>query len=138
MKNKFTSLHKSLFLLNLFSLVLACTTSQPTSLEVVSSADFEALIRNQKNTLVLDVRTPAEFNAGHISNAEILDFKQADFKSKLMQYKSQDTILVYCRSGNRSHQAAKLMQEIGISKIYELDGGYLAWKANQKKLKSVE
>lgn len=77
---------------------------------------------------LVDVRTPQEYAGGKISNAVNIDFRAADFADKIQGMKKDETIYIYCQSGNRSGQAAMKMKELGFTKIYDLDGGYLKWK----------
>ena len=88
---------------------------------------FAELI-NEPNTVILDVRTPEEFNEGHIEGAINLDQNQSDFLEKAKAALPQEkTIAVYCRSGRRSANAAERLTAVGY-KCVNLKGGILAWK----------
>jgi len=83
-----------------------------------------------KNAVIIDVRTPEEFTAGHLKNAVNADFyDSAQFSRYLDSLDKNNRYLVYCRSGNRSRQARKLMEEKGFTKVSDLDGGITAWQA---------
>lgn len=83
------------------------------------------------NTLILDVRTPEEVAEGFIPDAIKLDYRAADFADQLASLDRDKTYLVYCRSGGRSAKASELMVELQFEKVYNLEGGYLAWSAAQ-------
>jgi phage shock protein E len=79
--------------------------------------------------IILDVRTPAEFNEGHLKKAENIDFKAEDFKKKLEMLDKSKTYLVYCRRGGRSTSAIGLMNTLGFKTLFHLYEGYDLWKS---------
>jgi rhodanese-related sulfurtransferase len=89
-------------------------------------ATFKKTIQSKKVQL-LDVRTPVEFSAGAIEGAKNLDVKNEQFKAMAAKLDKKRPVAVYCLSGIRSRNAANILQEMGFKKIYNLDGGYLAW-----------
>lgn len=76
-----------------------------------------------KNFVILDVRTREEFLSGAIQNAINLDFYSPDFCEKLDELDKNKTYLIYCRSGARSKGVLTLMQKLGFEFVYELDRG---------------
>lgn len=80
------------------------------------------------NFVVLDVRTPGEFDSGHIENAILIDFRAEDFRQNLGDLDKSKTYLVHCRSGNRSGQALKIMQEFGFQSVYHINKGLRDWQ----------
>lgn len=78
---------------------------------------------------VIDVRTPEEFADGHIDGATLIDFYDETFSDDIATLDPAGEYLVYCRSGNRSGQAVAIMQSLGIERIYDLDGGVIAYGA---------
>jgi len=128
----------SIFALALSALTLsACAAPAavaeptPTSAPVVeykkiSAADAKARIDSGDELIILDVRTQEEFDAGHIANAilvpnETIIDKQPDLLPDL-----NAEILVYCRSGNRSAQAANKLIAIGYTNVVDF-GGIIDW-----------
>ena len=95
----------------------------------VNVADFAALVAKGEG-LLLDVRTNQEFAAGHLEGATQIDFYSADFKEKIQQLDPETPVYVYCRSGGRSGQTAKLMKELGFKEVYNLEGGIGAWQGS--------
>ena len=83
---------------------------------------------NHKNALVLDVREPSEFEAGHILNSKLIPLgKLKDRVGELEKHREQ-SILVVCRSGHRSGTASYLLGRRGFTQVYNLAGGVLAWQ----------
>ena len=97
-----------------------------TNYKVVSQTEFKTLIK-AGNGQLLDVRTPGEFNAGHIKNAENIDFTGSDFREKVAKLDREKPVLIYCHSGNRSGKASLILKELGFKEIYDLQGGYSNW-----------
>lgn len=99
--------------------------------EDVDVEQFATLIADT-DVVVLDVRTAAEYEEGHIGRAILIDVKQSDFMVRAESLLPKDkTIAVYCRSGRRSANACGQLEAAGY-KTVNLKGGILAWKEAQK------
>ncbi|NBR75761.1 MAG: rhodanese-like domain-containing protein [Actinobacteria bacterium] len=70
--------------------------------------------------MIIDVRTPEEFAAGYLDGAVLIDFKNPSFDAEIAKLDTTASYIVYCRSGNRSAQAAERMREVGITDITDL------------------
>lgn len=93
----------------------------------VSATEFENEIKADSVQL-LDVRTPQEYAEGHIAGALNIDIKSDDFRQIAEKELSKDSIiLVYCRSGRRSMDAAEILTGLGY-KVVNLKGGITEWK----------
>ena len=90
-------------------------------------ADAFADLAAGEGVVVLDVRTPEEFAAGHLDGAVNADVSAADFASQVAELDPDATYAVYCRSGNRSRTAMQVMQDAGIDGVADLAGGIDAW-----------
>jgi rhodanese-related sulfurtransferase len=100
----------------------------------VSAAEAHKLIlehRNDPDFIVLDVRTPEEFAQGHLPEKTPmnLDFYAPDFRERLARLDRGKTYLVYCRTGHRSGETVNFMKELGFRRVYDLQGGILAWQS---------
>lgn len=83
---------------------------------------------NQGSTLVLDVREPAEFAAGHLPKARNIPLKElAKRIDEIGKYKER-AVLVTCRSGPRAGSASGLLKRAGFATVYQLKGGLNAWQ----------
>lgn len=106
----------------------SCGAACDVNISTVKPAEF-AKQTKEANIVVLDVRTKEEFDQGHLAGAVNIDFNNTtafnDFVSQLDKNKKY---LVYCRSGNRSGQAMKMMQDKGFTQITNLDGGIQSWQ----------
>ncbi|NSL88443.1 redoxin family protein [Chitinophaga sp. Mgbs1] len=96
--------------------------------QAVDPATFSKGIQ-QPGVQVFDVRTPAEFNTGHLTNALQADYtKKEEFNERVKYLDRQRPVYIYCLSGGRSNAAAKWMRDNGFREVVELDGGINAWK----------
>ncbi|PJB12536.1 MAG: rhodanese-like domain-containing protein [Flavobacteriales bacterium CG_4_9_14_3_um_filter_40_17] len=96
-------------------------------IQLLGVDDFKK-IEGNKNVLIVDVRTPYEYNSGHIQGAINIDYYATNFKTKLSKLDHTYPIYIYCHSGVRSAKAAHTLKSLNFSKIYDLDGGIVAWK----------
>ncbi len=114
-----------LFLILVF-IALACEKKQEPINEHVPLKEFKEKLA-QNNGIILDVRTPQEFEQGHIPNATLIDFLDINFKENLSQLDQDKTYFIYCKAGGRSQKTAELMGKLGFKRIIGLEGGYTAW-----------
>ena len=89
-------------------------------------SEFSAKIA-EAGVVTLDVRTPNEFAEGYIEGARLIDFQSGNFENEIALLDKNAIYAVYCRSGNRSGQAVKVMHDAGFHNVYNLDGGVIDW-----------
>ena len=82
----------------------------------------------EKKVVILDVRTQAEFEAGHITGATNIDFRGPDFEKRIGELDKSKSYLVHCAAGGRSTQALPVLKKQEVKSVYHLDGGFSAWK----------
>ncbi len=99
----------------------------------VSTDEFQQYIEKYGTDLLIDVRTPQEYNAGHIPGAHLVNLYAPDFKTRILEIvKDKDKpVLIYCRSGHRSMIAAKYLAGHGYT-VINLRHGIIDWNANRK------
>ena len=104
--------------------------ASPNAAESVRHVDAEGgakLLAGNPGVVVLDVRTPGEFGAGHLAGAKNIDFNESEFGSELAKLDRDKTYLVHCGAGGRSTRALETFQKLGFKSVVHLDGGYNAW-----------
>jgi rhodanese-related sulfurtransferase len=101
------------------------TTVEPR-LETVDAAAFADAV-DSAGTVVLDVRTPEEYAAGHVPGADNIDYYATSFRSRLDALDKDAAYAIYCRSGNRSADTLQIMTELGFTDVRELGGGIISW-----------
>ena len=117
-----------------FSLVLVLSTlgacaqnTQEGSRTDLSVTEVAELVKADKKVVILDVRTPAEYQQGHIDNAQLMNIYDSDFEDRLKTLDKEVEYVVYCRSGGRSGKAAGMMENLGFTNLHNMKGGILAW-----------
>lgn len=135
---KISLISKILFLSMAFSLSNCheSTAQQQTAQATVLSPDDFETKALKADVQLIDVRTPDEYKAGHISNAKNINFYAADFKDQMEKLDKSKAIAVYCGVGGRSGKASTILTQLGFKTIYDLQGGMSAWKAKGKKVGS--
>ncbi|MBI5745197.1 MAG: rhodanese-like domain-containing protein [Elusimicrobia bacterium] len=101
-------------------------SAYPLNVRPQDVAAFTAAMR----PVVIDIRRPEEYAAGHLSAASLqLDYYAPDFKDQLAKLDKTVPYLIYCRSGHRSGLALAMMQELGFTQAHDIAGGITAWTA---------
>jgi rhodanese-related sulfurtransferase len=99
-----------------------------TSVKNIDASEAAKLLEENKKIVVLDVRTPDEFAAGHIAGATNINFNDPKFKERIVALDKSKPYLVHCAAGGRSAKAREILKELQFQSIYHLDGGLKAWE----------
>ncbi len=83
--------------------------------------------RGDPDVVLLDVRTPKEFEDGHIEGALLLDYHSSDYVDRLKALDREKTYLIYCRSGNRSGKSLAIFEKLGFHRAYHMETGVIGW-----------
>jgi rhodanese-related sulfurtransferase len=105
----------------------AGSTTAPASGQHLAASDFSTAMKSP-GTIVLDVRTPAEYATGHLPAALNIDIEGSGFSGGIAALDKNAPYAVYCRSGNRSGAALEQMTAAGFTHVYDLAGGIGAWQ----------
>lgn len=111
------------------ALVLTGVTNfapKTTGYRQVTTEEAINIMQTEENYVILDVRTAQEFASGHIPGAALLPNETIGTEDILLLPDKDQLILVYCRSGNRSKQAAEKLAQLGYTNIVEF-GGINSW-----------
>lgn len=98
-----------------------------TGYKAVNSAGLTALI-NREDAQVFDVSAIADFDKGHIAGARNIVLSQISAENKLLAKAKDQPVVLVCRSGIQSAEAAKKLVKAGFAKVFWLDGGVAAWQ----------
>ena len=122
-------------MLNIFSFaIIICLTTTCRS-TVITSLDadlFEKTLQETSNPQLVDVRTLKEYAEGHLYGAILMDIREDTFKLLIQKLDKTRPVFVYCRSGKRSLDAAKILEKNKFTLVYNLEGGILSWKEKGK------
>jgi rhodanese-related sulfurtransferase len=103
--------------------------SENANVKQVDARTFKEYIESGKGQLV-DIRTPGEYNVGHIKGAINIDFYAPTFKAYLSELDRKTPIYVYCRSGSRTSKSIRLLQSLEFTEIVNLRRGIFDWQGS--------
>ena len=115
------------------SLFLACLLSgciaSSADWQRVDVEEFDQAIEENESAFLLDVRTQTEWEQdGHLENATLIPHSELEAREGELPSEKDTMILLYCRSGNRSQDAAQTLVDLGFTNIIELETGINGWK----------
>jgi len=131
-------MYKHLFIAVLFLSMVSHSIAQNTNGSTIKNIEPNELksVLSNNNVQLLDVRTPNEYNSGHIKGSVNMNYYDQDFSEQVLSLDKNKPVYVYCRSGVRSKYSSDILKKLGFKKIYNLKGGILNWSA--KKLPLVK
>lgn len=121
-------------ILFVFSMLFLSCQVNGQNVERIGPEEFEKVLNDLSDPQLIDVRTPDEYEMGHLSGAKLIDFREKDFKTKMSTLDKTRPVLVYCAVGGRSGKAADMLKEMGFSQVYDLEGGINAWSGTGKEV----
>ena len=107
-------------LLLVFLLMAPALALAAAPIEDISARTAKGLIQENRpnpDFIILDIRTPREFDGGHIAGARNIDFYAKTFATEFRRLDREKTYLIYCRSGNRSRQLMGALEKMNFKKI---------------------
>ncbi|SDF59051.1 rhodanese-like domain-containing protein [Desulfovibrio legallii] len=113
----------------LCALVLLLTATAALAKDIGVQEAAALLRRPPDGLVVLDVRTPAEYRAGHLPGAVNMDYFGGPFETQIQSLPKDAPVLLYCRTGNRSQAAQETLLKAGIRNILHMKEGVSAWQA---------
>lgn len=129
----------SILFFSVMMLLTSCSEAQKKANQKSNKIMFQNLNVNefeqgmtQNEAVIIDVRTPMEYQEGHIKNSKLIDISDKDFENQIEKLDKNKAYYVYCRSGGRSSSASQIMVEKGFTKVYNLQGGMIAWSGAKK------
>jgi rhodanese-related sulfurtransferase len=97
--------------------------------EDLSTAEFQRRLNESPDSVLLDVRTPEEFQEGRIPRAINIDVTDESFPERVASMDKRKTYFIYCRSGGRSLRACSIMNSLGFA-VINLTGGIMSWRSD--------
>jgi rhodanese-related sulfurtransferase len=119
-------------ILSLIITIMAFWSGMANAQKVIqnNSTEISQLLNKNKSIVILDVRTPQEFAAGHLKGAVNIDIYQDNFYSRIDKLNKKTTYVVYCRTSNRSRATVDYMKQKGFGIVYQMMDGFPGWAAN--------
>ena len=126
MKKRLITFAIPIFIICLGFMLPLLSAQENTRIIAVSAKEAADLIDKHvgdSDFAVLDIRTPGEFQAGHLKNAILIDFYSQTFADQLSRLDKEKKFLIYCRSGNRSARSLEIFKKLKFQKIYHMANG---------------
>jgi len=106
--------------------------------QILSIDEFEKKYSETPTAQLVDVRTSGEYGGGHLPKAQNIDYKSADFVTKIQTLDKSKPVFLYCLSGGRSGEAMTILKQNGFNEVYNMGGGYLKWTSKMKPIEGVK
>lgn len=124
----------NLFLIACLLIGISCQSQTDKNQPIILNEASEVLKIISADIQIVDVRTEAEYKAGHIQNAKLIDIQGSEFLKKIENLNKEKPLLIYCAVGGRSARAVGKISDLGFEKIYEYKGGMKDWTMNKMKI----
>jgi rhodanese-related sulfurtransferase len=108
--------------MNIFSMLFV-----KNNFDNLSPDEFKNKLNEDKKSVLIDVRTKAEFSASRIPQAKLIDISSSSFSGEIEKLDKTKSYFVYCQSGMRSRAACSNMKKLGFENVYNLSGGISGW-----------
>ena len=102
--------------------------------QLVSPKEMQELLNNEEVQLI-DVRTPAEYKDGYVADAININFYDVTFAQDVAKLDKSKPVYVYCKRGGRSAKAASKLRTMGFIEVFDMKGGFDAWKSHKLPVK---
>ena len=109
-------------------LVYSCQIFESKDINEISDIQFNEI--QDTDYILVDVRTTEEYESGHIQDAVNFDFYSESFQNDILTLDKSSSIILYCRTQNRSTKTANYLKENGYKEITVLEGGITSWVKN--------
>ncbi len=113
-------------------LVYSCQIFESKEINTISDTQFTEI--QDTDYILVDVRTLEEYESGHIQDAVNFDFYSESFKNDILALEKSSSIILYCRTQNRSIKTANFLKENGFKEIAVIKGGITSWVKNGNNL----
>ncbi len=126
------------WVISLMLFVGCADSSQPNAaIRDIDVQEAASLLKQDATVVVLDIRTPQEFQQGHIADAENIDFRSPEFRKKIEVLGRDKPYLVHCASGGRSTRSLSVFEELQFKQVYHLEAGINGWLAAGQPVKQL-
>ncbi len=123
---KLTKILLTVVVIMLLAFGTGCGGAEATRGGVTMTVDEALRLWQNKEAIIIDVRTPQEYQEGHIPEVPLIPLNQIE--SRMSEVPKDQKVLLICRSGNRSNQGTNLLRSKGFDNVHNIDGGMLAWR----------
>mgnify|MGYP001371077573 CR=1 FL=1 len=108
--------------------ISSCQSFDSSKINIISDSQFLEI--QDSDYILVDVRTVEEYESGHIQDAVNFDFYSESFQNDILILDKSSSIILYCRTQNRSTKTANYLKENGYKEITVIEGGITSWVKN--------
>jgi rhodanese-related sulfurtransferase len=120
---------KSIFSILIAAVVLAVgSIAHAADAKNITVEEAAAKLKADTNIVVIDVRSPDEFSAGHIKGATNINIQDKEFAKKIEALDKSKTYIIHCAAGGRSARACDKIKPMGFNSVLHMNQGFSAWK----------
>ncbi|MBP2627117.1 MAG: sulfurtransferase [Firmicutes bacterium] len=127
---KVTSILLAVLIAMVMTIVTGCSSNGGVENEVHVSIDQALKMWKNEEAIIIDVRTPQEYKAGHIPG--VTNIQLSELESRSSEVPKDKKVLLICRSGNRSSQGTSLLRSKGFGNVYNITEGMSSWRGPVK------
>jgi rhodanese-related sulfurtransferase len=127
---------KTIFIFILLYVIILTACNAGSSYRKISAEEAYQIMQNTDEYILLDVRTISEYNEEHIYSAVLIPDYEIENRAAAELPDKNALILIYCRSGRRSANAAKELIKLGYTKVYDF-GGIIDWRYDTVRRSSI-
>jgi rhodanese-related sulfurtransferase len=114
-------------LFSIFIFIFTISISQAQEVVNLGPSEFLKKYENDKNAMLIDVRTDWEYKNGHLKNSKNFDWMGDSFMENMKDIPKEKPLYIYCHSGGRSSEAAQKLMASGYKNVYNMSGGFSAY-----------
>ena len=132
MKKRLITFAIPIFIICLGFMLPLLSAQENTRIMTVSVKEAADLIDKHvgdSDFAILDIRTPGEFQSGHLQSAILIDFYSQTFADQLSRLDKEKKFLIYCRTGNRSTKSLEIFKKLKFQNVYHMASGISAWQS---------
>jgi rhodanese-related sulfurtransferase len=118
-------------LAGLLMLGLMSSVNAEEAVPVINVTSARDMVSSNDDAIIIDVRTPIEFQMSHVTGAVNVDVQDETFWDNAAELDKNKTYIVHCTKnpeGGRSSRALTTLQSLGFKNLYSMEGGYIAWQ----------
>lgn len=97
---------------------------------ILNASELKNALEKEKDYVLVDVRTPDEYEEGHLSGSLLVPLDTIDRNAENVLTDKDKKLFVYCRTGRRSAEAVGKLRSMGYTNVYDVSGGITAWQAS--------
>lgn len=109
----------------------SCTSSEQTDGHLLTPKEVVSKRDNTPQLIIVDVRTPEEYAAGHIEGAQLINWNDPTFEQRIATMDKSQPTVVYCAVGGRSGKAYMKLKQMGFQQVFDMKGGFDAWRKDK-------